>query len=365
MPFLQFKNLDGGNKTPELLIYGEIGGWWDGVDAKEFNQTLMSITSPEINVRINSGGGDVFTAQAIYAALRRHSATINIYIDGIAASAATIPAMAGDRIIMPAGSMMMVHNPLTYIYGNAEDMREVADVLDKVRDAIMAAYVDKTGLAEERLKELMDAETYMTAAEAVELGFATEIEHDLKIAASLTREKMVVNNVVMNHKRLANMPDSWLTKPENNVQSSNKAGLAGNEPKEPVKENPVMNLDKLKADHPELYQAILEEGVQAGVTQERARIKAIEDMAMAGHDDIANAAKFETGISAEAYAVEVIKAEKGKRNDFLSKRKDDASSLDPVAPSVTQPEADAEEAEIQAIIKDAAAAKNGYHARAK
>lgn len=365
MHFLQFKNMDGGGKTPELLVYGEIGGWWDGVDAKEFNQTLMSITSPEIDVRINSGGGDVFTAQAIYAALRRHSAKINVYIDGMSASAATIIQMAGDRIIMPAGSMVMIHNPLTYFYGNAEEMREVAGVLDKVRDAIMAAYVDKTGLTEERLKELMDAETYMTAAEAVELGFATEIEHELKIAASLTRDKMVVNNVVMNHKRLANMPEAWLTTQENNVQSSNKTGLAGNEPKKPVKENPKMTLDQLKAEHPELYQAAIDEGVQAGVTQERERIKAIEDMALAGHDDIANAAKFETGISAEAYAVEVIKAEKGKKDDFLSKRKDDASALDPVKPSATQPKVDAEEAEIQAIIKAASESKNKFHARAK
>lgn len=335
MRFYKFENVDGSNgATPELMIYGEIGGWWGDVDATDFNKQLSAIDADQINVRINSIGGDVFTAQAIYAALRRHKATINVYVDGISASAATLIQMAGDNIIMPAGAMMMVHNPMTGVFGNAEEMREVSAILDKVRAAMLHAYTSKTGLTEDEVIALLDAETYMTAAEALEKGFATKIEADLKIAATLSRSKMVVNGLSIDPERFAKMPDAWLTTAPDAVQSKASTDKGEIEPrKEPsniqAKEKPIMNLEQLKAEHGDVYEAALAAGAQA----ERERIMAIEEMALAGHEVLATQAKFETGITAEAFAMQVIKAEKEAKEKFLTDRNADAQPVNKIKPS--------------------------------
>lgn len=154
MSFWQFKNLDSADKDAELLVYGEISEYWGEVDSKSFAEKLKSVTSKNINVRINSPGGEVFAAQAIYSMLKRHSASVTVFIDGIAASAATIIAMAGDRVVMPENAMMMIHNPLTWMYGNANEMRETAELLDKVRETLLAVYRDKTGLDDEKLYQI-------------------------------------------------------------------------------------------------------------------------------------------------------------------------------------------------------------------
>lgn len=360
MKFWNFKAAKNG-KNPELLVYGYIGEWMD-VDSYEFAHQLKAIDSEEIDVRINSDGGSVFTAQAIYSSLRRHKARINVFIDGIAASAATLIAMAGDKIIMPANAMMMVHNPLLGVFANANEMREWAETLDKVRDTIVAVYREKTGLNDEKIIELMDAETYMTASEAVELGFADKIEEHLRIAATLRRDKMIVNGIEMNTKRLSNMPESWLTQPENTAQLPSKSGTAGNSNEE-TKEITIMNLDQLKADHPELYQQVLNQGVEAGKEQERARIQAIEDLEMPGHEALAAKAKFETMITAEAFAMEVIKAERENKQNFIKNRQADAEPLNNVTPTndASASEDKGEEKRTVAVNSIAAAfsARNG------
>ncbi|MFK3035667.1 Clp protease ClpP, partial [Salmonella enterica subsp. enterica serovar Weltevreden] len=104
-----------------------------------------------------------------------------VYIDGIAASAATIIAMAGDKIIIPANAMMMIHNPWTFDAGDSEELRSIAEMMDKVRNSILASYREKTGLSDEKLIELMDAETWFSADEAVELGFADEVEQPMRL----------------------------------------------------------------------------------------------------------------------------------------------------------------------------------------
>src|SRR5690606_4595735 len=255
--FWNFKAAAGPEKAPELRIYGDIGEWMD-VDSKRFAADLAALGDvTDLTVRINSDGGSVFTAQAIYSMLRRHPAAVTVYIDGIAASAATIIAMAGDRIVMPANAMMMIHNPLTGLWGNANDMREMADLLDKIRETLLAVYREKTGLSDEQLIELLDAETYLTAAEAVELGFATEIEESVRIAASLSRAQMVVNGLKLDPERHGKMPESWLNQAQPNTQPAGPAGQSEEKEREP------MNLEQLKAEHPDLYRAVREEGIQA------------------------------------------------------------------------------------------------------
>ena len=356
--FWSFKNIGAENKDPELLVYGEISEWY-GVDSKSFAEQLKEINAKNINVRINSPGGEVFAASAIYSMLKRHPANITVYIDGIAASAASVIAMAGDKVIMPENAMMMIHNPLTWTYGNANEMREVADLLDKVREALVATYRDKTGMDDAAIIELLDAETYLTASEALEYGFIDEIETAVKVAATLTRNKMVVNGVSLDPQRFAKMPDSWLNKPV----SEDKPKPTGPAGKNQPKENKTMDLDQLKADHPELYTHVLAQGEQAGIDKERARIKAIEEMAMPGHEALTAKAKFDTGVTAEAFAVEVVRAEKASKQKFLNDRQADADDMQDPGADVNQPDPQVsakkqEETQRQATVSAIAAGAN-------
>lgn len=347
--FLQFKNAaDGGN--PQLLIYGEIGGWWDGIQARDFAEQLLAIDAPEIDVRINSNGGEVFTAQAIYSSLKRHPAKINVFIDGMAASAATIVAMAGDVITMPENALMMVHNPLTGLWGNANEMREVADTLDKVRETMLAVYRNKTELDDTKLTELLDAETYMTAAEAFDLGFVDVVSEAMQVVA--TRKKsgnFEVNGLVMAAEKFKQLPDHW----RNAVNSQRKAPppKTGNI-ENTQKEAKGMTLDELKAQHPEVYAAAVEEGQ----TQERERIKAIEALAMVGHEALTASAKFENAISPEAFALEIVKAEKESKGKYLENRREDAKVLEAVSNQPDNTTNDAKEKERAAVVSTIAGA---------
>lgn len=326
--FLEFKNMGADDKVPELLVYGEIAEWY-GVDSKDFAFQLQQVTTDELHVRINSYGGEVFTASAIYSMLKRHKAKVTVFIDGIAASAASVIAMAGDTIVMPANAMLMIHNPLTWTQGNANELRETAELLDKVRDTLVATYRNKTGLDDATIIKLLDEETYLTAQEALEYGFIDVIENETQIAASLTRDKMIVNGMELDPSKFANMPEKWLNKPSaSSTPEKPVLKPAGSASTKQPKEIKSMNLETLKADHPDLHKQILAEGKDEGIKAERARIKDIEDTALPGHDKMTNAAKFESGITAAEYAMQVIKAEKEKGTNFLAGRKKDAEKLE-------------------------------------
>jgi ATP-dependent Clp protease protease subunit len=193
----------------ELLLYGDISDstWWgDEITPKNFKEELDSLGDIKtLNVYINSGGGDVFAGQAIYSMLKRHSATVNVYVDGLAASIASIIAMAGDSVKMPKNAMLMVHNPWSFGMGNANDFRKLADDLDKVRESMISVYEDKTGMEKESIVELLDAETWMTAEEALELGFADEVEEEKQLAASLNNRIFAINGLKVDITRYKNL----------------------------------------------------------------------------------------------------------------------------------------------------------------
>lgn len=195
----------------ELLLYGEISDvtWWgDEVTPKQFKADLDALGNVrEIKVYINSIGGDVFAGQAIHSMLRRHPAKVTVYIDGLAASIASVVAMAGDVVYMPRNAMMMLHNPWSLAVGNAEVFRKMAEDLDKIRESMVAAYQDKSGLDRDKIIELMDAETWLTAEEAVKLGFADEIEEAKQVAASLAGGCLVINGQMCDLRRFRNPPD--------------------------------------------------------------------------------------------------------------------------------------------------------------
>lgn len=157
----------------EIFIYDEIGGSF-GVSAIDFVEDLGKITDDNITVRINSPGGSVFDAIAIYNALIQHPASITTRVDAIAASAASIIAMAGDKVEMMIGSQLMIHDAMGVEMGNAKDMREMATFLDQQSDNLASIYANKGGDTQ-NWRALMLAETWMFAAEAVELGLADSV----------------------------------------------------------------------------------------------------------------------------------------------------------------------------------------------
>jgi ATP-dependent protease ClpP protease subunit len=178
-------------KTADISIYDEIGYW--GVTAKQFIGDLKALDATTIKLAINSPGGAVFDALAIYNALRQHPAAVEVTIMGVAASAASVIAMAGDTIVMPENAFMMIHNPLNLAYGNADDLREMADVLDKIGASLIGIYAKRTGMPEDEIKALLDAETWLNAEEAVLKGFADELQAELKVAAAFDMERLPEN----------------------------------------------------------------------------------------------------------------------------------------------------------------------------
>lgn len=181
-------NKSADKKTAELLIYDQIGKDWfgDGVSAKDFRKDLKALGNIDsLDVRINSPGGNVFDGQAIYNALRDSKFQVHVHVDGLAASMASVIAMAGDTVTVNEGALMMIHNPHSFAIGDSNEMRRQADLLDKVKDQLITAYEQKTSLSRDEIASLMDAETWMDADEAVSKGFADEITTEQPAIAAL------------------------------------------------------------------------------------------------------------------------------------------------------------------------------------
>lgn len=163
----------------KVYLYGEIGGWWDGIDANQFVRDLDAIGDSGIDLHINSGGGSVFDGIAIYAALKNHASDVTARVDSLAASAASFIAMAGDSIEIEKPGRMMIHDAQGLALGNAADMRTMADLLDELSDTIAEIYADRAGgkAADWRAEMLTDGGLgrWYTATQAVEAGLADKV----------------------------------------------------------------------------------------------------------------------------------------------------------------------------------------------
>lgn len=188
--FLQVKNLT--EKSAELYIYGEIvdnTDWkWDEYDVMpdDVKKTLEQVEGLEtLNIYINSPGGSVFAGTAIYNMLKRNKAKKIVQIDGVAASMASVIALVGDEIYMPSNSFMMIHKPWVFVRGNANDLRKIADDLDKIEEGLMKAYEEnlREGVDIKEIKEMLDNETWFTAEEAAKY-FNIKIINAVEVAAS-------------------------------------------------------------------------------------------------------------------------------------------------------------------------------------
>lgn len=240
----------------ELIMEGVIASesWWgDEVTPKMFRDELAE-RSGAITVRINSPGGDVTAGVAIYNALAEHEGQVTVKVDGLAASAASFIAMAGDKIVMLPGSMMMVHEPWTFAGGNSEDLTQAVEMLKKTTDSMVPLYAARTGQSEEKIRELLKAETWMTADDAVELGFADEA-----IAA-----KANVSDSIKNALSYATTVQSAVMQPAMSMQAR-KAEVeddanANEEPVTPPTEEPTPPVEaEPEAKAPEPIEPVAEE----------------------------------------------------------------------------------------------------------
>ena len=190
----------------ELVIYDEIGAY--GVPAKAFIEDLKGLGDvSELTLRINSPGGSVFDGIAIYNALKRHPAQVTVTVDGLAASIASVILCAGDEVVMPKNALIMVHDPSAVVMGNANDMRSMADALDKMRNGLVSAYQDKTGRDHTDITAWMAEETWFDANEALEAGFADRIEEPIAMAATFDLSSFTRVPPALASLPLANSPD--------------------------------------------------------------------------------------------------------------------------------------------------------------
>lgn len=206
----------------EIYIYGEITDfkWMDEdvtpTDIKKELDKLKDVDT--INVYVNSPGGGVFAGLAIYNELKRVNKPVTAYIDGLAASIASLIVLAADKVVMPFNAIFMIHNPWTCVCGAAKDLREVADRLDKLSDNVLVeTYARKTGLDKDKIKKMLDDETWLSGEEAVELGFADELIEEQKVAACYVGNNIKFNDVEINVSNFKAFPKDKFTehKPKN------------------------------------------------------------------------------------------------------------------------------------------------------
>ena len=218
--------MDGTESERALELYGTIAeeSWFDDdVTPQMFRDELFAGSGP-VTVWLNSPGGDCVAASQIYSMLMDYKDDVTIKIDGIAASAASVIAMAGTKVLMAPTALMMIHNPITMAYGNHDDMQKAIEMLDEVKESIINAYEIKTNLSRAKLSHLMDTETWMNANKAIELGFADDILED--------------------EKNISDIPAYAFSSRAAEISLMNKLTLhCKSEKKEPVG-TPISNLDK-------------------------------------------------------------------------------------------------------------------------
>jgi len=457
--FWEFRNLS--EEEAELLLYGDIASdlpWADAGDTvtpQKFYEELKNLKNKAVTVRINSAGGDVFAAHAIYTQLKSHKAGVTVIVDGLAASAASIVAMAGDTVKMPSNAMMMIHNPALFAFGflTSDEMRKYAEQLDAVKGSIINAYMMKTGLDRDTLSKMMDEETWMTGQEAMEMGFADEImfesvpveskgnilvvnsvSHDMSRFKTFPRMPEVVNGVAPKDVSREKAPEGepweapalsdFTDKQWEELSDAEKRRIAGHfawaasmppdrysdlklphhrpsdgavvwrgvanaaarlpqsdipstdiekvqehlgshykqfdrvppweeeksEDMLPKKEGEKMNIqtvDELKTAFPDLANQLFE----AGIMQERERMKAIDEIAKTIPDNLVVSAKYEKAMTAEQLAFEAVKLEQQMGREYMKDLTDNLAQAKAIAPQPQEGDKNEKEAIAKAIAE--------------
>ena len=306
-------------KTAELILYGSIGSdeYWDDISDKVFKQDIENLGDVEnITLHINSPGGSVFSAVAIANTLKNHKAKVTANIDGLAASAATIITSACDTVRMPKNALFMIHNPITFAYGNNQEMQKTVEMLDKVKNSIIETYLNKAKTDKETLSELMDNETWMDAETAKEYGFIDEIV-DEEVGKEFVENKLIINNMAFDISKFKNFRKAKDTVIDNKKNTKE------------VK----MTLEELKNQFPDLYDYVLNEGKKIGKEEERERLKAIDDIGVNNYSDLIENAKYVNPISASELAINILKKQKEEKAQKLQNIKNESQDnfIPPVA----------------------------------
>lgn len=270
--------------SAEVRIYDEIGAW--GTTAKAFAEELSGIKAKIIDLHLNTPGGDVFDGFAIYNTLKSHGATINVHIDGLAASMGSIIAMAGDTINIAKNGYLMIHNPWSFALGDAAEMRKQADLMDKLAGTMAETYASRAGGRPEKMRAIMDAETWYNAEDAKAAGLVDAITGEDGDMPSQAAKAL---------KKFGKLPD-----PLRRIAAMYIEKTGPNDPPAPVgtgakaaKMETPMNLETFKAfaaEHPDAVASYIESGKKTGIaeahTSEIARAKAIRE-ACGGNDGLA------------------------------------------------------------------------------
>ncbi|WP_252235567.1 head maturation protease, ClpP-related [Clostridium sp. CH2] len=324
----------------ELMLYGELvsqKSWWndDGqITASDFKEQLdLYKDRDNITVRINSNGGDVFTASAIYTLLKDCKASITVKIDGMAMSAATVVAMAGDKVLIPSTSIFMIHDPLAGLCGyyNVSDLEKVINRLSVVKNTIINAYTSKSDKTKEEIETLMTNELWLTGEDAVNEGFCDEV----MFAESDNQPVLDGNNLIINSVNIDlskyNISNEFKNKiknkkviRENHLGFSNKTNIQNDSflninKNQGGEEEVIKDAKELKNKYPDVYNQV----VNSAKEEERNRIKAIDELGAKGYEDLINKAKYEEIKDAGLCAIAIMKAQKGEGEKFLKNRDED------------------------------------------
>ena len=332
--FWQFRNAADG--SGELLLYGNIAGeksWYsDDVTPKQFAEDLAALGAvSNITVRINSGGGDVFAAQAIGNLLEQHPATVTARIDGVCASAATIVASHCNVVIAANDSTYMVHPVRMYCgYANEGELQKYLEALATIKENIVSLYAKKTGREKDEVTAWMDAEKWWTGPQAKENGFVDELNDDGDGATYENRGGVLfVNSVSMGldfDKAPKFVQDSLAGSSAGQPANTKPAGQPGHIKE--VQDMEIKTVDDLRKAYPALVdqieQAAVAAATEAATNAERARIQSIEDMALPGSEKLAAEAKFTKTMSAAEFAEAMVKNAKTQGATYLAQVQKDA-----------------------------------------
>lgn len=319
-------------KPPELLLYGAISSnqsWWeDRVTPGQFNKELAALGEdvPEIIVRINSPGGDVFAANAIYTRLKDHPANITVKIDGWAASAATIIAMAGDTIKIAKNGVFMIHDPAMTVWDTfkAEDFTKLADELKVIKQSIVNTYAMKTGRTEQEISDFMTEESWWTGDAAVENGFCDELLFEESKTVVENENRIVVNSVPFDITNFSTIPKAILNSIAGKGSFQTNGAKPENKPKREertMEPKDIKTVDELKAAYPDLTAAI----ENSATEKERSRIKELQAAAVDGFEDIVNEAMFDKPVSAGEMALKIIMEQKKQGGQYMTDRAADVA----------------------------------------
>lgn len=317
------------DNSADLYMYGAVMNekWWneDEIVPTEVIKALNEVKGKDLNIHLHSGGGHVYAAMAIYTQLAQHQGKKTIIIDGLAASAATVIAMAGDEIRMSESGMFMIHNVSWVSFGDANQMRKDADLIEKTSSIALELYAKKTGKSEAEIKQMMDDETWMTAKEAKEMGFIDSI-----IKKNSPNLQMLADGAVM-----------WCGIDVTEYKNRLPAALFAKQSAEPQPKSAKNNQSKgepqmeltlalLQANFPDVYQQAVSDAVakakEEAITAERARMQAIDEIAEPGHEELVQKAKYDSSMTAGDFAVAVMKANKANLATMQAQRQQEITA---------------------------------------